>query len=129
MVSDYVKPDIIFYQEPYEGNIDSNKEYKRNFRALFCYCNYAFHTIDERWSINQPFLNFVWQIYYENELAKYNCSKIMTCIATGLPIMDLFIAPRGNFDNPWNSNDGRKLIIWAPHHSIRNEKWVCTSTF
>ena len=34
--SDYFKPDIIFYQEPYKDIIDSKYEYKNNFCSLKC---------------------------------------------------------------------------------------------
>ncbi len=134
-ISDVIKPDILFYQEPYSRIIYKNKRYKYNLSSLFCYVNYAFHTIDENWSINQPLLNFCWQIYYENHLAELNASKIMTnkgknCIVTGLPLADLFLQPLSYYNNPWRKQDKlKKRIIWAPHHTIQNNEWICYSTF
>lgn len=135
-ISDVIKPDIIFYQEPYKESIDSNKGFKNNVNSLFCYVNYAFHTIDENWSINQPLLNFCWQIYYENSLAIQNVSKFMTnkgknCIVTGLPITDSFLLPLSLYKtDTWEGNEkSKKRIIWAPHHTIQNERWICYSTF
>ena len=134
-ISSYFKPDIIFYQEPYKDVIDRKQTYKHNIGSLFCYVNYAFHTIDESWSINQTFLNFCWQIYYENSIAKKNVPQLMTnkgvnCVVTGLPMTDVFLQPRTDYMNPWNDEGNKKIrLIWAPHHTISNEKWVNYSTF
>jgi hypothetical protein len=77
-ITDVVKSDIIFYQEPYKGNLDSNKEYKNNLKSLFCYVTSFFHIIDESWSLNQPLMNFAWQVYFENKITVSHCSEIMT---------------------------------------------------
>ena len=133
--SDVFKTDIIFYQEPYNGNIHSMYEYKRNLRSLFCYVPYAHHTIDSQWSLDAPMLNFAWQVYFENTLVVKNVSKIMTnngdnCFITGLPCTDLFVQPKSSFSDPWKRQNGKKKrIIWAPHHTIMNETLICYSTF
>ena len=134
-ISDVMKPDIIFYQEPYNRILDKNKRYKYNLKSLFCYVNYAFHTIDEAWSLDLPLLNLAWQVYYENSLVVKSVSNIMTnkgknCIVTGLPYTELFFQTKLPINNPWNiSSSTKKKIIWAPHHTILNDSLIHYSTF
>jgi hypothetical protein len=132
---DIVKPDILFYQEPYNGDIHSIYEYKRNIFSLFCYVSYAFHTIDSQWFLNSSMLNFAWQVYFENSLVVKNLSNVMTnkgvnCLVTGLPFTDIFLQPISAFKDPWIfQKNKKKKIIWAPHHTILNETLICYSTF
>lgn len=134
-ISDYIKPDIIFYQEPYTGIIDSKYEYKNNLCSLFCYVSYAYHSIDERWHYDQQLLNIAWQMYFENYSVLKNVPQLMTnkgvnCVVTGLPMTDIYLQSRTKFPNPWKVTDNSKIkLIWAPHHTIFNEKWVDYSTF
>ncbi len=135
ILSDVFNPDIIFYQEPYKNIIEVNKFYIKNLTSLFCYAAYGFHWNQIKWILNQPLLNFCWQIYYENEIAMRGISTYMTnggknCIITGLPMSDVFLQPLSNYNNPWKKQDKRKYrIIWAPHHTILNETLFCYSTF
>ncbi|MBR3027387.1 MAG: CDP-glycerol glycerophosphotransferase family protein [Bacteroidales bacterium] len=123
------RPDILFYQEPYSGNI------LRNILSLFCFVPYAFHTTDAKWFIDTPMLNIAWQVYYENSLAAKYVSKVMknggrNCYVTGLPYSDLFSQPLFSYDSPWKKQDRKKKkIIWAPHHTINSDRFVCHSTF
>lgn len=127
-ISDYTRPDILFCQEPYSGNI------KKNFLSLYCFVPYAYHTTDAKWFIDTPMLNIAWQVYYENSLAAKNVSKIMknkgrNCIVTGLPSSDLFYQ-QFIYKDPWKRQIGKKKrIIWAPHHTIFDNQFVCHSTF
>lgn len=134
-ITDFIKPDIIFYQEPYNRIIDKNKRYKYNLSSLFCYVAYGFHWNDINWILNQPMLNFCWQIYYENYIALKGVSDHMTngaknCIVTGLPITDIFLHHKSEFHNPWIAQHRRKKrIIWAPHYTINYDSAFCYSTF
>lgn len=134
-ISDIIRPDIIFYQEPYNNIVDSSKGYKRNLRSLFCYVSYGFHCEENHWLLNQPLLNFCWQVYYENGIAMHGLPDIMTnhannCIITGLPMTEVFSLPDTVFRNPWNERDNKRLkIIWAPHYSINKSSPFHYSTF
>lgn len=124
-----LRPDILFYQEPYSGNII------RNILSLYCFVPYAFHTTDAKWFIDTPMLNIAWQVYYENSLAVKYVSRVMknrgcNCYVTGLPYTDMFSQPLSSYPNPWKKQDGKKKkIIWAPHHTINSDRFVCHSTF
>ena len=127
--SSRLRSDILFYQEPYSGNII------RNILSLYCFVPYAFHTTDAKWFIDTPMLNIAWQVYYENTLAVKSVSRIMknkgrNCYVTGLPYSDMFGQPLSSYPNPWKQQDSKKKrIIWAPHHTINSDRFVCHSTF
>lgn len=128
-------PDIIFYQKPYGNEIDIKYFYIKNLKSLFCFVNYAFHSINDKWACNCTLHNLAWQIYYENdlcwkELIPYKDNKGKNSVVTGLPFTDQFI----QFDyqtNPWKKQSiDKKRIIWAPHHSIPEFKGMFSySTF
>lgn len=128
-------PDIIFYQKPYGREINIKYFYIKNLRSLFCFVNYAFHSINDKWACNCTLHNLAWQVYYENdlcwkELIPYNDIKGKNSVVTGLPITDQFI--KFNYKtNPWKKQSlNKKRIIWAPHHSIPEfNSWISYSTF
>lgn len=64
--------------------------------ALFCYTNYAFHSLLEEWANENAFFRLVWQNYYENESAYADLKKKFSevssnVVVTGLPVTDLFL--------------------------------------
>ncbi len=130
------RPDVIFYQKPYEGAVSPNLAWSKNRDSLICYVNYGFHGVDEDWSRNTPMLNSAWQIYHENQLTAEASAALMenggkNLVVTGLPIQD-DLAGVGAEDtsDPWRPTDGnKKRIIWAPHHSIDPENWLQLATF
>ena len=132
-ISDFLVPDILFYQQPYRNRINRNKEYWHNLRSLFCYVSYASHTNDSTWYLDRPMLNLAWQVYFENELVKDLAAKVMTnkginCCVTGFALADLFLSDK--IENPWKKQDKQKVkIIWAPHHTFRDYDHFNSSTF
>lgn len=133
-IREVFRPNILFYQEPYNRILEKNIRYKYNLKSLFCYVPYFSHIIDEQWSLNQIMLNLAWQIYFENQISISGCQRIMTnkgenCMVTGLPIMDQYLKKPNYYKDPWKGSSEKKRIIWAPHHTIMAESWVCTSTF
>ena len=128
-----LKPDIIFYQKPYKAYPRSLLYYK-NMNALFCYTNYAFHSLLEEWANENAFFRLVWQNYYENESAYADLKKKFSevssnVVVTGLPVTDLFLN-RKKHEDRWKETDKkRKRIIWAPHFSISGDGCLNYSTF
>lgn len=129
------QPDIMVFQKPYCTPFSSRKERICNLKTLFLYIPYAFHGAIESWSINTPYLRKCWQIYYENEpiakeYGKLLPSKNPNSYATGLPLMDDLIKSPDNYPDSWKpASEGKKRIIYAPHHSIDPENWWQSSTF
>lgn len=130
------KPDIVFYQKPYDEAIHYSFNYRRHLNSLFCNVNYAPHMLIEKWAINQPLYNYLWQYYFENESVAEEHRKIKKnkkCITvTGVPCFDCLIKDKSEYPTPWkNQNKEKKKIIWAPHHTIpeMNTSGIAYSTF
>lgn len=127
-----LKPDIIFYQKPYTY-YPENFLYRKNMNALFCYTNYAFHSLLADWANKNDFFQLVWQNYYENESASTDLKNeyptiTSNIVVTGLPITDLFL--KKEHENRWKETEGKqKRIIWAPHFSISDGGCLSYSTF
>ncbi|MCS2590639.1 hypothetical protein NXX56_04025 [Bacteroides thetaiotaomicron] len=127
-----LKPDIIFYQKPYTFYPKSLLYYK-NMNALFCYTNYAFHSLLTDWANDNEFFRLMWQNYYENESANVDLKKkfagiFSNIVVTGLPVTDLFLTEK--HEDKWKKTDkSRKRIIWAPHFSISDGGCLNYSTF
>lgn len=124
-IKNNIRPDIIFYQQPYDGLFDSHLFYQNNKEALFCNVYYAFNTIGQKWVAASPYLHHCWQIYYENKVAMDFCESIMPSISrdkarfTGLPFQNSLEKDKSEFTDPWKPQETqKKRIIWAPHHTI-----------
>lgn len=49
-------------------------------------------------------------------------------IVTGVPVMDILLKDKKEFENPWRQN-GKKRIIYAPHHTISSETFKSMSPY
>lgn len=126
-------PDIILYPKPYDGTVAPNLRFEKNLKSLFCFVNYGFHGVDEKWSRNTSMLNNCWQVYYENRITMESSAPLMdnkgcNLMLTGLPVQDELMAPAQC--DPWKKCETpKKRVIWAPHHSIDPENWIHYATF
>lgn len=123
VIRNEIRPDIIFYQKPYYSAYLKELRYDRFWNALFCYVGYAFNSMDTGFAVNNGLYRFAWQIYYENELAASSRRPLMSnkgknIIITGMPIQDLLLKPKSDYEDPWKPCGSRKRIIYAPHHTI-----------
>lgn len=120
-----LKPDIIFYTNPYRGLID-DRYYIDNFKdILTVYTPYFFCTNkDFHLSFNEPLHNLVWRRYLETEIhkqyaEKYSLNKGRNVVVTGAPGIDDLINPNYHSLDVWqDKTHKKKRIIWAPHHTI-----------
>lgn len=130
-----LKPDIIFYQKPYNGMLSWELSFQKNLQSLFCYVNYAFHSIDAKWVYDQELFDYCWQVYFENKLCvdgyvKFKGKLAGNAVVTGLPVMDEFQISKEELGSPWKIQPiKKKKIIWAPHHSIGDSWGTHQSTF
>lgn len=124
-----IHPDIIFYQQPYEGFISDNLSYYPQALkgALICDVHYSMRTLaikpSNQWNIDLELERYCWQMYVENEITagfgKLSILKGKNIRITGMPIQDVLSQPKEKFNNPWIKQEAdKKRIIFAPHHSI-----------
>lgn len=117
-----LKPDILFYTNPYYGMID-DRYYITNFTdILTVYVSYYFTcSIDMNFNTNVQLYNIVWRKYVENDYVKNICQKYArnhgrNVVVTGYPGIEALIDKHPHID--LFNKDNRKRIIWAPHHTL-----------
>jgi len=116
-------PDIVFYQEAGECNNSLSINELRH--ALSCYVPYCLVTTPDFILDNNDLQNLSWQYYVDFETTLDNAKSLMTnhgrnLYYTGSPVADELILEKSHFSDPWKKQDiqGKKRIIWAPHHTI-----------
>jgi len=125
-------PDIVIYSQPYNyghkaWGIDA---FKRN--ALFAYTPYGAAVAEGRQFRDTYLLNIAAYIFVSSPIEKEVYVKSMpvnseALIITGSEIFDL-IKNADPDKSPWPDN-GKKRIIWAPHHSIDDHNSFASSHF
>lgn len=131
------KPDIVFYQQPY------NSEYKgfniislwRN--SLFGYIPYAYELEDNTRLYRRLLLmNVAWRVFFPSEVDVKEISKYLfnggkNLISTGYLLADVLSKSAEENDfTIWKIKDKNiKRVIWAPHHSILEDDLLNYSTF
>lgn len=125
-IKQVLRPDIIFYQKPYDYSLPHKYNFRKNGYALFGYVSYCFHNVTVRDINETPLIHASWQVYYENQPVMEETERLMKdpCgngVVTGLPDTDDLIASTSEQPDPWKTVEGGKRlkrVIWAPHHSV-----------
>ena len=118
-VRNKLKPDIIFYTNPYKGLIDYRYYITKYMDVLTVYVPYFMNSNkDYHMACNLELHNIVWRRYSETEfhrqLSIINArNKGLNVVNSGYPGIEAFIDYKTR-----QRKDGRKCIIWAPHHTI-----------
>lgn len=117
-----VSPDIVAHQQPYFQDIHPTHRVRHNLSVPIVYIPYCIHSLLAYWDSNQYIHHYCWQHYFENSSCCEERKRIhfyhgKNFVVTGLPFWDELAAPKEQFPNPWPT-DGRKRIIYAPHHTI-----------
>lgn len=127
-----LKPDLLFYTNPYQGLID-DKYYITKFpEILTIYVPYHFSNNNDYQTFNNLYFhNLLWKNYVETEdhkkiYCEHEYLKGKNVIATGYPGIEPIL--NQTKDEDW-INKNHKKIIWAPHHSIHPVGNVCFSCF
>lgn len=125
-----IKPDIIFFTNPH--NLTRKEYYEDAYiNYLSCYVPYA-HDVSRydnfQSQYNQNFHNCVWRIFAPHKedleiFKNYSISKDKNVIVTGYPFCEVFINAK------IKHNKHRKIIIWAPHHTIDDNDVLGYSNF
>ncbi len=128
-------PDIVFYQQPWYLE-NENHPINVSKYALTAMLPYGYTTLNEKFwgsdSVKKVYSN-LWMFFsesnYHNKFYKKaaNMKYKDNLIATGTPKLDSYNEPiNKDFERLWKN--GKNRIIWAPHHSIKNQG-LCMSNF
>lgn len=129
-----LSPDIIFFTSPhFLTKPHYYIFYCKNY--LTCYVPYNFgnsHLL--QMFHNQDFHNRVWKLFAETKIhKKYSVNvarnKGKNVLVTGFPGTDVFLEKQKGESNIWKHQHTKK-IIWAPHHTIDEDKsFISFSSF
>lgn len=115
-----LNPDIIFYTNPYKGLIDDRYYVTKFLNKLTVYVPYFIgNTKAYGMSFNEELHNLVWRKYCETDIhkalsVKYSYNHGINTVTTGYPGIEYLLHP----ELKYVKKNERKLIIWAPHHTI-----------
>lgn len=130
-----LKPDILFYPQPYGGLVADNLSWEIFSKSLLCYIPYAMRSIGTEWGYNTMFQKSAWKLFYETDFHKQLAGRY--CLlgsknvsVAGATVYDKFFDTNFIPKNIWKSqNIKKKKVIWAPHHSIESKPWLDYSSF
>lgn len=123
-----LKPDIVFFTNPHE--LTKDEYYITNYTdCLTCYAPYGItHTHLHKMQYNQLFHNVLWKYFVETDMHKDMARKYADCgginaVVTGYPGIDAFFDKKHRPNDVWKIKDKKmKRIIWAPHHTLDEDK-------
>lgn len=122
-IHEQIDIDIAIPEKPYRSQMYELHRIERNRAIPFVIIPYFLSTITEDWVVNQRPSLLCWRQFLDNESVREAWSKVhrlkgLTYVVTGLPVMDELLTPKGELPDVWPVSDGRKRIIYAPHHTI-----------
>lgn len=135
-ISQQIDVDIVLPEKPYQQEMHTLHQIDSNKRIPFVVIPYYMGTITEHWVVNNRMNLLCWKQFIDNESCREAWAKVqrlggMNYEVTGLPVMDELLTPKECLEDVWPVSDGRKRIIYAPHHTIADMHWegIGYSTF
>ena len=121
---DSQKFDFVFYYKPYDASFSKGVSYSFHKHVIPCGVNYCYVIQNDYCAFYRPIYDYCWKYFAQNEIEAKVRKQILgiranNTIVTGFPMQDELNRPKEEFTNPWKDRDGRKKIIYAPHHSIK----------
>lgn len=122
-ITEQVDLDFVTPQKPYPTEMHLLHQIDYNKKIPYVIIPYYLSTITEEWVVNKRANLLCWKQFVDNESCRIAWSKIHRLngkmySVTGLPVMDELLTPKDHLTDVWPVRDGRKRIIYAPHHTI-----------
>lgn len=128
-----LRPDVLFYPQPYLSNYVNNLDYDKFRFKLLCYSPYAFWMSKGDWSYNLPLHNYAWKVFYSTELHRKDAEKVAFNKGRNIEVVGYLNTDNFLFrkhTDVWHpQSTPKKRIIWAPHYTIFSESYVTQSNF
>lgn len=135
-ISEQVDIDIVTHQKPYINEINPAHYFNSNRQIPMVAIPYYLSTITEDWIVNCRMSLLAWRQFIDNESTRKAWAAAswlhgLNYEVTGLPVMDELLTPKESLPDVWPARDGRKRVIYAPHHTIADFHWegIGYSTF
>ena len=128
-----LKPDLIFYPQPYGDFYDKNNKFNVYIDRLLCYYPYGFWRSSDYWSYNLLLHNIAWKLFYSTESHRNDAQRIANnkgrnVEVVGYPTADDFLF-RDHIDLWKPQSTRKKRVIWAPHFTIQSGGFLYQSNF
>lgn len=122
-ITEQLDLDIVTPEKLYPTEIHPLHQLDHNKTLPYVIIPYYLSTIIEEWVVNKRANLLSWRQFVDNESCFKAWSKIhrlkgKNYVVTGLPVMDELLTPKEELKDVWPLRDGRKRIIYAPHHTI-----------
>ncbi|MBO7617629.1 MAG: CDP-glycerol glycerophosphotransferase family protein [Bacteroidales bacterium] len=122
-ITEQLKLDFVTPEKPYPSEIHRLHQVDKNRSIPYVVIPYYLSTIIEEWVVNKRVNLMCWKQFVDNESCRLALSKIhrlkgKTFTVTGLPVMDELLTPKEMLTDIWPERNGKKRIIYAPHHTI-----------
>lgn len=127
-----IRPDLLFYTQPYLTVYCKEHRYYRFNDSLLAYYPYFFRYSSKPFAYNEDYNNRAWRLYYETEMHKNDAAKTATIgdynvRVVGYPNADEFLKKPKDV---WKAqNEKKKRVIWAPHFTLQEDAWSMKSNF
>lgn len=131
-VKNLLKPDLLFYPQPYYTVMCKEHRYYQFNDSLLAYYPYGVSLRRERFCYDEDFHNRAWRRYYENEFTREDARLMSTVgdvnvVIVGHPTADEFLVHRKDV---WKVQEKRKKrLVWAPHFTINGDGWSQNTCF
>ena len=132
-VKGILKPDVLFYPQPYYTVMCKEHRYYRFKKSLLAYYPYFFHRTKLPFEYNEDFHNRAWRLYYETDFQKKDAKEIaaigdLNVRVVGYPNADYY--NNHIIEDPWKTmSNPHKRVIWAPHFTLDGNGWINSSNF
>lgn len=135
-----LKPDLLFYIQPYYHIYDKRVDSHSFKDKLICYTVYGFQLYNLDWSYNLEFLLRAWKLFYISDshrqyAVKYSINKGRNIEVVGYLNADLFREVKQRLDtrefiSVWKKQTKpKKKVIWTPHFSIDEDSALHQGNF
>lgn len=135
-----LKPDILFYIQPYYHIYDKRIDSHSFKDKLICYTFYGFQIYKLDWAYNLEFMERAWKVFYAFEsnkrmAEKYTYNKGRNVEIVGYLNADMYASAKkrvlsGNCVSVWKQQcSPKKKVVWTPHLSITADSALRQSNF
>ncbi len=120
---DKVNADFVFYYKPYLGMYPKGTYFTSRRKTIPLSINYGFTITELPQHIYRMIHVYSYRFFVETKEVidsqrKQLGFKTHNMRVTGTPMQDVLLQDRALFLDPWKDRQGKKRIIYAPHHSI-----------
>ena len=130
-----LKPDIVFYAQPYNVGYKPYLIESLWKMSLFAYIPYCFEMEGSPLYHHLLLQEIAWKMFYPTKFHKdleesFRYSKRDNIVVTGYLSADKLLQTNRTEGNSWKISDPSfKRVIWAPHHSINGKDGIDYSNF